>query len=431
MDGLAWILPWRMAEALERLIGRRGEAPPVGPQGRDDGGGTEMTISGQFDATQLTEGQRAELKEFYVRQLREEWWRWPGVSELCVYVNNKACEVHRDRNWKIGDGYIGMGQAGPGETTGEQRLGVLGTLMGVTGHAGDAELQREFVAALAKVLAGTYEKAARALVEATGPIERLAFSDRGCAAWMDGAWVGPSGDAVEVGEAWTVVEVRRAEVEVERAPVPEVQSAVQDRESWEEMVRRRRFSTRTSLDGRLMIVYPDRASAEMYGEYVGEDGWAQRLELVEGQGGSWGWAERLEGARAGTPAPVAGRRALAEWAAGRGLNADSHDGAAIVGFAEWRNMAEAALAEATEAGVAAELADLGAGETQWQRWLRDNEWGWCADRTPPHIVFGSVGEAREVMTRAALDGMTRLEVEQTDDGWVLRETRGEARAAAV
>ena len=173
-------------------------------------GGTEMKFSAEFDRGSLSVEQKKELKEFYSQQLRGQFVRWPlRDHQIGLYKDGTICPIYGAGDWDISDGYIYVGYSSSKNVSVDKRLGVLVGLMGATGHSEDEELQMEFAQALGKMLSGLYRELENTFVKGTREIKKLAFSERGSAAWMDDQWVGPNGDLVVVGEDWTVCEVER------------------------------------------------------------------------------------------------------------------------------------------------------------------------------------------------------------------------------
>lgn len=476
-------------------------------------GGTEMNLKAEFDAASLTAAQRVELKGFYKTQLRGQFVKWPLRDGFVgFYKNGRLTSVHGNTEWASHDGYVYVGYSRAGEMDVQERLGVLACLMGVTGHAGDPELQGEFAAALGRVLAGVYEGTVSALVKASGPVEKLAFSERGSAAWMDGAWVGPSGDSVTVGEDWVVVEVKRGEVELEsaaRAASPTVGEArwvewarnsqtgrflesvftrtplyvnygsrrsAQDlideaviagvtgleiveadrggyrvqmgqvapvaapqpvRETWEEMLERIGYSTRTLPDGRPYVdYYMSETGARNAMELVGQrPDWAGRLEIVQ-DGHWWGFAERV--------APVVVARpteAFDEFAGRYGWN--PREGGGRVVIAGDSGTAHGVAATAREAGFDVEVVEHN--PTTWhvrevrpiavtpsqtlRQWLTNAGLDFTLAREPLRYECNSDSRemADQVFGEMVAAGVTGIEVGVFEGCWCVLEARPQGR----
>lgn len=230
--------------------------------GRQQTGGI-MKVSTR--GPELTVGEKRALKEGYKSILQQGFGRL-GVPDkkLVLWLDDKAYEVRTDNEyWEISGNslYIGNGTARPGDKlrSVSERLAVTAGLMGLTGHASDPELMVEFEKALARMLAGQFEEAVKPLGVSGDdrPVGKMAWSASGVAAFVDGQWCSPvTGEPVEVGSGWTVIETGEGPREVvpTQPQVAQQRSVAERFQEWLE-VNERGNNRRRLEDGRWAFVW--------------------------------------------------------------------------------------------------------------------------------------------------------------------------------
>lgn len=260
--------PVNTGEVTFRLGGGTDYSRPASPTfserlgvGRQQTGGI-MKVSTR--GPELTVGEKRALKEGYKSILQQGFGRL-GVPDkkLVLWLDDKAYEVRTDNEyWEISGNslYIGNGTARPGDKlrSVSERLAVTAGLMGLTGHASDPELLVEFEKALARMLAGQFEEAVKPLGVSGDdrPVGKMAWSASGVAAFVDGQWCSPvTGEPVEVGSGWTVIETGEGPREAASVSANPLSEA---RIRWDSWVAAFNWSLTPTNDGRQAVCYGDR-----------------------------------------------------------------------------------------------------------------------------------------------------------------------------
>lgn len=260
--------PVHTGEMTFRLGGGADYSRPASPTfserlgvGRQQTGGI-MKVSTR--GPELTVGEKRALKEGYKSILRQGFGRL-GVPDkkLVLWIDDRAYEVRTEvEYWEMSGNslYIGNGTARPGDKlrSVSERLAVTAGLMGLTGHASDPELLVEFEKALARMLAGQFEEAVKPLGVSGDdrPVGKMAWSASGVAAFVDGQWCSPvTGEPVEVGSGWTVIETGEGPREAASVSANPLSEA---RIRWDSWVVAFNWSLTPTNDGRQAVCYGDR-----------------------------------------------------------------------------------------------------------------------------------------------------------------------------
>lgn len=187
--------------------------------------GEQMRLSGKPDP--LTSEEKVKVEQFYRKVLQDGFAQWPLEGlRLPIFINGKMRRICSDTRWSCQEEYIYIGR-GLDEGSGDfsspaARLAVTSTLMGITGHSTSPELIGLLSERLAKVMAGVYDSVVKPLASTADskPVRRMAWSaSGGLASWVDGEWVGLTGEPVAVGTDWIVIDTEEGPIEEE---LPEV-----------------------------------------------------------------------------------------------------------------------------------------------------------------------------------------------------------------
>lgn len=184
-----------------------------------------MRFSGKPDP--LTSEEKVRVEQFYRKVLRDGFAPWPlDGSRLPIFIDGKMRKIYSDTRWACQEEYIYIGSRldeGSGDfSSPAARLAVTSALMGMTGHSTSSELIGLLSERLAKVMAGVYEAVVKPLAETSDsrPVRRMAWSaSGGLASWIDGEWVGLTGEPVVVGTGWTVIDTEEGPIEEGLPPV--------------------------------------------------------------------------------------------------------------------------------------------------------------------------------------------------------------------
>lgn len=191
--------------------------------------GEQMRFSGKPDP--LTSEEKVTMEQFYRKVLRDGFAQWPLEGlRLPIFIDGKVRRIYSDTRWSCQEEYIYIGSRrdeGSGDfSSPAARLAVTTTLMGMTGHSSSPELIGLLSERLAKVMAGVYDSVVKPLAETSDsrPVRRMAWSaSGGLASWIDGEWVGLTGEPVTVGAGWTVIDSEEGPIE---EGLPEVTPSV-------------------------------------------------------------------------------------------------------------------------------------------------------------------------------------------------------------
>jgi len=174
---------------------------------------------------ELTQEQREALKVFYKQTLERGYAYYPLPNDmLVIWIDGRVRAVRQYDYMTLTDQIVYLANSrdegdsslrDPG-----QRFAIILALMSQTGHASDPELQGLVEQRLAKILAGTYQAAVAPLGQRPDgrPVERIAWSmDGGLAAQIGDEWLRPvTGEPVQVGSGWVVLDVARDKAELVR-----------------------------------------------------------------------------------------------------------------------------------------------------------------------------------------------------------------------
>ena len=268
----------------------------------------ERTMNISIKAPEFSETEREELTRFYYLVLQQGYANWPFSNARAVlWINGNARRVKSYREWKWSltedNLYIGYDiDRGEGELADPTaRLAVVTALMSLTGHTSNQELMALVERRFAQIVQGNYQMMVAPLGQRSDnrPIEQIAWSTDGrLAAQLDGEWVRPlTGEPIEVGEGWVVLDV----AEREARPLPsgqgeELASASADTRSDQERLiawtSTRGWSTERMSDGRVAVPFGNEEDAQDVAEQARQAGCLNIV--VEPNHGYWVVTTRAE-----------------------------------------------------------------------------------------------------------------------------------------
>ena len=176
----------------------------------------ERTMNISIKAPEFTDAERQALSDFYELVLKNGYATWPSSNARAVlWINGTARRVKTYREWSLTEDnlYIGYGvDRGEGELADPTtRLAIVTALMSLTGHTSNPELMALVERRFAQITQGNYQAMVAPLGQRPDnrPVEQIAWSADGrLAAQLDGDWVRPlTGEPIEVGEGWVVLDV--------------------------------------------------------------------------------------------------------------------------------------------------------------------------------------------------------------------------------
>ena len=224
-----------------------------------------MNIS--IKVPEFTDAERQALSDFYELVLKNGYATWPSSNARAVlWINGTARRVKTYREWSLTEDnlYIGYGvDRGEGELADPTtRLAIVTALMSLTGHTSNPELMALVERRFAQITQGNYQAMVAPLGQRPDnrPVEQIAWSADGrLAAQLDGDWVRPlTGEPIEVGEGWVVLDVAEKEArplssgqeeEIASTPV----DSRSDQERFIAWIRSRGWSTVEMIDGRIAV----------------------------------------------------------------------------------------------------------------------------------------------------------------------------------
>lgn len=162
----------------------------------------------------LDQLQKVQLRDFLLTCLKHEKLaegRFPFASNtVCIYLNSDAYLLSRG-SWYKGSSSIQLATENEGSVPFVERLSILLTLTQLC--EASSELTEASSKAISRYLLGAFNELNRSLVVSAGESTGIAFaSDGRVASKIDGEWMTPSGETVDVSDsAWTVCEAQLPE----------------------------------------------------------------------------------------------------------------------------------------------------------------------------------------------------------------------------
>lgn len=316
----------------------------------------ERTMNISIKAPEFTEREREELTRFYYLVLQQGYANWPFLNaRVVLWINGTARRIKPYRQWSLTEDHLYIGCSidnGDDELADPiTRLAIVTALMSLSGHTNNPELMALVERRFAQITQGNYQAMVAPLGQRADnrPVEQIAWTADGqLAAQLDGEWVRPlTGEPIEVGEGWVVLDVAEREArplssgqEEEIASTP-VDSRL-DQERFTAWIRTRGWATERMLDGRIAVPWGTEGIAQDEAESARQAGCLNIV--VEPYNNGWAVTTRVEPLATQIPT-------LRDFAANYGwLHSTSVDGRYIIRFGSLE-LAQEQQALATSYGV--------------------------------------------------------------------------------